>query len=237
MCDATTNDFTNDFIETYTDNTIVDVVIDEHQFGIRAADVDDKRNAASMLINKMYGWRGYGSNHQIRHEPNRITLTASNQEGKIVGTMSLGIDSEVGLLADQVFKDCIDPYRQHGKVCEITKLAVDPCVKSKEVLASLFHVALLYLRDIHACNEIFIEVNPRHRRFYQSMLSFNVECNMRPNPRVDAPAVLLHINIEYGTGLISKFAGKRDTNERSLYPYFFSKHEEAGILKRLKSMI
>lgn len=215
--------------------SIVDVTINESVFGIRAADVDEHRNSASMLISKMYAWRGYSGNHQIAHDPNRITLTASNEDG-VIGTLSLNLDSEVGLLADQVFQDHIDPYRAEGKVCEIIKLAIDPTVKSKAVLASLFHVAFIYARDLHQCSDIFIEVNPRHRRFYEVMLDFQVECESRPNPRVDAPAVLLRGHIARGTQRIAEVAGKGDhaVGDRSMFPYFFSLREEAGIIARLK---
>ncbi|MDK6078700.1 GNAT family N-acetyltransferase [Massilia varians] len=215
--------------------SIVDVTINESVFGIRAADVDEQRSSASMLISKMYAWRGYSGNHHIGEDPNRITLTASNKEG-VIGTLSLNLDSDVGLLADQVFQDHIDPYRAQGKVCEIIKLAVDPAVKSKAVLASLFHVAFIYARDLHQCSDIFIEVNPRHRRFYEVMLDFRVECESRPNPRVDAPAVLLRGHIARGTQRIAEVAGKGDhaVGDRSLFPYFFSPREEAGIIARLK---
>jgi hypothetical protein len=216
-------------------SSIVDVTINESVFGIRAADVDEQRSSASMLISKMYAWRGYSGNHHIGDDPNRITLTASNKDG-VIGTLSLNLDSDVGLLADQVFQDHIDPYRAQGKVCEIIKLAFDPAVKSKAVLASLFHVAFIYARDLHQCSDIFIEVNPRHRRFYEVMLDFRVECESRQNPRVDAPAVLLRGHIARGTQRIAEVAGKGDhaLGDRSLFPYFFSPREEAGIIARLK---
>jgi hypothetical protein len=218
-------------------SSIVDVCINERVFGIRAADIDERRNSASMLINKMYAWRGYGNSHHVGNDPNRITLTASDK-GHVIGTLSLGLDSSVGLLADQVFKDCIDPYRAKGRVCEIIKLAIDPEVKSKAVLASLFHVAFIYARDLNNCTDIFIEVNPRHRRYYQSMLGFEVECETRPNPRVDAPAVLLKATTAYGTEQIAKLAGtsRNAGNDRSLFPYFFTPREEAGIVNRLKQI-
>lgn len=213
---------------------IVDVVINERRFAIRAADIDERRNSASVLISKMYSWRGYTGNHQIGSDPNRITLTASDK-GEVAGTVSLGLDSDVGLLADQVFKDHIDPYRARGKVCEIIKLAVDPAVKSKAVLASLFHVAFIYALDLHECTQIFIEVNPRHVNFYQVMLGFRVECEERANPRVQAPAVLLRGDTAWGTEQIAKLAGQLGA-DRSLYPFFFSPREAAGIANRLKTI-
>lgn len=218
-------------------DSIVDIAINERVFGIRAADVAAHRNSASLLISKMYAWRGYRGIQNISHDPNRITLTASDH-GHVVGTLSLGLDSELGLLADEVFKDQIDPLRQQGKVCEITKLAVDPSIKSKAVLASLFHVALIYARDLHACTDIVIEVNPRHRRFYEVMLGFHVLGPTRTNERVGAPGVLLHGKVAHGTRMVAVYGGRQDraVGERSLFPWFFSPREEAGIIARLRDI-
>ena len=143
-----------------------DMTIDQKTFAIRLADTDHGRNSASMLINKMYSWRGYSGAHDLHESPSRITLTASDKDTAI-GTITLSIDSPIGILADEIFRDQVDIRRQlGGKVCELIKLAFDPNVRSKLVMASLFHVAYIYGRYIHKCTDVFIEVNPRHRRFY-----------------------------------------------------------------------
>lgn len=214
---------------------ITDVPINEREFGIRVADTDEYRNGASLLINKMYAWRGYSGTHRIDDDPNRITLSASDQ-GKVIGTVTLGIDSPVGLLADEVFRDQIDGFRARGaKVCEITKLAFDPTVRSKFALASLFHVLFIYGRHLHQCTDVFIEVNPRHRRYYETMLGFQRLGDLRTNPRVDAPAYLLWASLDFVHEQIEKLGGSNSHpgHERSLYPYFFSPREEAGIAQRL----
>ncbi|WP_249222738.1 N-acetyltransferase [Noviherbaspirillum sp. L7-7A] len=215
-----------------------DLVIEQKNFRIRLADTESGRNSASMLINKMYAWRGYGSAHQVKASPSRITLTASDKE-KVIGTVTLGIDSEEGLLADEIFKPEIDKRRNAGgKVCELTKLAFDPDIRSKFALASLFHIVFIYGRRMHNCTDVFIEVNPRHRRFYETMLGFRRQCEIRTNPRVNAPAVLLWVDIGYVEEQIHKYGGTSDNPDttRSLYPYFFSPREEAGIHGRLVSL-
>lgn len=230
-------------LETHTaehavSDTISVVTLNEKSFGIRAADTDEGRNAASMLINKMYAWRGYAGTHRIEDNPNRITLSASDKE-RVIGTVTLGIDSPVGLLADEVFKDKIDPYRDAGgKVCEITKLALDNTVHSKEALASLFHVLFIYARHLHNCTDVLIEVNPRHRRFYENMLGFKRLGDVRSNPRVNAPAYLLWVSLDYVEGQIKELGGTAGhaLTTRSLFPYFFSKREEQGIAQRLLSL-
>jgi hypothetical protein len=215
-------------------------IVDDDSYGIRLTDTSDGRNTASMLINRMYAWRGYSGDHQPSSDPNRITLTATDK-GDVVGTLSIGIDSEVGLMADEIFKEELDAHRQRGaKLCEFTKFAFDPSVRSKTALANVFHLAVIYARDMHGCTDIVIEVNPRHRRFYERMLGFRKEGELKTNPRVDAPAYLLRVNLQFVTEQIARFGGSwaadGETEERSFYPYFFSPREERGIINRLLRM-
>jgi len=214
--------------------------VNDDSYGIRLTDTSDGRNSASMLINRMYAWRGYSGDHQPSNDPNRITLTATDK-GDVVGTLSIGIDSEVGLMADEVFGAELDAHRANGaRLCEFTKFAFDPSVRSKTALANVFHLAVIYARDMHGCTDIIIEVNPRHRRFYERMLGFRKEGELKINTRVDAPAYLLRVNLNYVTEQISIFGGTfaadGETEERSFYPYFFSPREERGIINRLLRM-
>jgi hypothetical protein len=221
--------------DNITPSELEDVIVNQDSYGIRLTDTADGRNSASMLISKMYAWRGYAGTHHFSDDPNRITLTATDK-GDVVGTLTLGIDSAVGLMADQVFKDELDAHRQRGaRLCEFTKLAFDPSVRSKTSLANLFHLAVIYARDIHNCTDIVIEVNPRHRRFYQHMLGFVREGDVKTNPRVNAPAYLLRVNLEFVTEQINKHGGtfSAGVSDRSFYPYFFSPREERGIINRL----
>lgn len=216
-------------------DNISEMTINERAFGIRVADTEEGRNHASMLINKMYAWRGYAGSHRVDDNPNRITLSASDK-GAVIGTVTLGIDSPIGILADEVFKDQIDLFRQRGaKVCEISKLAFDPTVRSKMALGSLFHILYIYAHHLYQCTDAFIEINPRHRRYYEHMLGFKTLTEVRSNPRVDAPAYLLWLSLEHMGNEIDRLGGTSDNpgSERSLYPYFFSKREEIGIANRL----
>ncbi|WP_229507319.1 N-acyl amino acid synthase FeeM domain-containing protein [Pseudoduganella rivuli] len=212
-----------------------EVIMQQDHFAIRLADTEVGRNSASMLINKMYGWRGYGDKHKVEENPNRITLSATDK-GNVIGTVTIGIDSDAGILADEIFHDEIQKVRlRGGKVCEITKLAFDPTLRSKMALASLFHVLFIYAHYRHHCTDVFIEVNPRHRRYYEAMLGFQAVCDVRTNPRVDAPAYLLWVSMAHVNAEIARLGGTSDHpgNERSLYPYFLSRREESGLANRL----
>lgn len=218
---------------------IQDFALDRKSFKIRLADHEDHRSSASMLINRMYSWRGYVTADKIPESPNLITLIASEDHHAAVGTLSLSFDSPIGLLADETYKDEINVFRNMGKkICEFTKLALNSEFHSKQILASLFHVAFIYAWHIRECNDLFIEVNPRHRRFYEKSLGFKQHGEIRNNLRVNAPAVLLWLDLSYAEQQIQKFGGSKipSTSEKSLYPYFFSHHEELGIAHRLLNL-
>ncbi|GGC17081.1 hypothetical protein GCM10011572_43000 [Pseudoduganella buxea] len=214
-----------------------DLVTDEKTFGVRMIDTPQGRSQASLLINKMYAWRGYAGTHKFTDDPNRITLTASDR-GTVVGTLTLGLDSPIGILADEIFKEEIDVYRNQGaKVCEITKLAFDVTGESRQSMASLFHLSVIYARDLHQCTHIFIEVNPRHRRFYEHMLGFKRLGAPKNNPRVNAPAYLLCVDLAYVTEQIALYGGLGPSSGvRSFYPLFYSEREERGLINRIKQM-
>src|SRR5207247_1501953 len=98
-------------------------------FRIRLADTHGQRTAASLLINKMYGWRGYGSAFFLGEDPNRMTLVAWGSNEKVIGTLTLAFDSELGLAVDDLYGRDIAPIRDRGRrLCEFTRLAVDNSV-------------------------------------------------------------------------------------------------------------
>lgn len=212
-----------------------DIASAPQEFKIRLATNDNRRDSASLLINKMYSWRGYDTAHAVDAVPNRITLVAVANE-TLMGTLTLGFDSEVGLLTDAMYKDEIDRMRKENRIiCELTRLAVDQSIRSKKLLASLFHIAYIYGHNIHKSTDFVIEINPRHALFYKKMLGFEQWGAEKMCARVNAPAVLLRLDLAYAEHNIAQFGGtvSKELQEKSLYPYFFSRQEELGITNRL----
>lgn len=208
--------------------------VEQQLFKIRLAHSNERVNSASMLVQRKYASRGYEASG-FEKNPDRITLMAF-QDDKVIGTLTLGLDSSKPLLAEELYKDEIAGLRAKGrKVCELTKLAVDQTQGSKRVLASLFHIAYIYGRVIQGHTDVVIEVNPRHVAFYKRMLGFNEFGPERMCGRVNAPAVLLRLELEYVDQQIESLGGKVDGagNVRSLYPFFFNKNDEVGITHRL----
>lgn len=207
----------------------------KQEFKVRLATTEDRRKSASVLIEKMYGWRGYKTD-SLSQDPNKIILVAF-QDDRVVGTMTLGLDSPGGLLVvDGLYKKEADQLRAQGrKICDVTKLAVDQEIKSKSLLSAIFHLSIIYARNIHHATDLLTEVNPRHASFYQRMLGFVQIGEEKLCPRVNAPAVLLKLDLAHADEQVKKYGGLGASAQgvRSLYPYWFSKEDEIGITQRL----
>jgi hypothetical protein len=216
---------------------ILEHPLDLQTFHIRMANSEGRREAASLLLRKMYGWRGYSVDPNALHAPNKITLFAET-DGMTVGTMSLCLDNdEIGLPADENYRDKLNELRAaQRRLCEPSRLAIDKGV-SKRVFAALIHISYIYARNIHGYTDYVIEVNPRHVMFYKRMLGFRDFGGQRNCTRVGAPAVLLRLELDHMGEQIRKFGGlmERHGDERSFYPYFFPIRDEPGITDRLIS--
>jgi hypothetical protein len=214
----------------------VETHVSKQEFKVRLATTEDRRKSAGLLIEKMYSWRGYETD-PLSRDSGKITLVA-HQEDKVAGTVTLGLDGPRGLVVDELYKAEVDKLRVKGrKIAELTRLAVDESTASKSVLAALFHIAFIYAFHIHKYSDFVIEVNPRHVLFYKRMLGFNLIGEEKMCPRVGAPAVLLHLELDYIDKKTAQLGGvlPPPPGEKSLYPFGFSKEDEIGIAQRLQS--
>jgi len=202
---------------------------------IRLADCDGQRSRANMLLNRMYSWRGYGANHRLPTAPNCVIFTATSADD-VIGTLTLTVDSAAGLAADQTFHDEMEKFRQSpgARLCELTKFAFDTSSPARPRLGALFHIIFIYGSMHYACTDLFIEVNPRHARFYEAMLGFTRVGSPRTNTSVGAPSQLMWLNVGAIRRQIDKHAGGEAG--RSLYNHFFSRKEEEGIYGRLAGL-
>ena len=208
------------------------------RFKIKSVESEERRGMVNNLLKNRYSWRGY---QQVAlptdHSVHKFTLTAVEQDATI-GTITVSFDGPKGLSTDEAFSHEVQVLRTRGlRLCEFTKLAIDPTVGTKRVLAALFHVAYIVAHRIRGYDMLLMEVNPRHVRYYERMLGCRVLAEERLNTSVNAPAVLLGVEFSYIMKMIGEFAGQpeRAAGERSLYPFAFSLTEEAGILSRMQA--
>ncbi|WP_280152223.1 long-chain N-acyl amino acid synthase [Piscinibacter sp. XHJ-5] len=216
---------------------VTDETIGARVVTLRAADTGGHRSSAQILVHRMYAGRGYKTSTDTPTPASNVVTLIACDQGETIGTISVSFDSPRGLLADDLFLAELNALRAQGRrLCEFTKLAMDHVVKSRRVLASLFHAAYIWAHLRLGFDDVVIEVNPRHVRYYQRMLGFTVIGPQRLNRRVDAVAVLMRLDFAHARRQIAQFAGRPEVGtERSLYPHFFSAKEEAGIAARLPS--
>lgn len=206
------------------------------EFSIRLAHDDIDRTCASEIINRVYGRRGYGSSHQLLARSECLTFTACCDD-EMIGTLTLRVDSPNQLIADETFPDEMARLRNEPRasLCELTKFAFDPAPDSRPQLAKLFHVIFVYGTQRFACSDLVIEVNPRHVRFYETMLGFARIGALRTNESVIAPSQLMHLAVSHIGEKIALNAGAGPSASRSLYPYFFGKSEEQALRQRINA--
>ena len=213
------------------------ILVERSNFHVRVADTQVMRNQVSALIKQMYSWRGYQlDTAEARHSPSKTTLQACASKDTL-GTLTLNVDSENGLLADGLYRREVDSLRMRGgAVCELTGLAVSASFSSNELLASLFHLLHIIGRRLHRVTDAVIEINPRHSAYYQRLLGFRKIGERRVCDRVNAPAELLHVETDFVEEQIARYAGRREKDGHSLYPYFFSGLEAEHLGQRILKM-
>lgn len=204
------------------------------QFHIRLANSAGRREAASLLLKQMYGWRGYAVSTPMSGEPNQLALVADT-DGKVVSTMTICFDSGAGLPADENFPTEINALRGGGRrIAEPSRLAIARHLP-KRLFAALIHISFIYAYRLMGFSDYIIEVNPRHQNFYRRKLGFQLLAEERLCTRVHAPAVLLQLELQYMEKQIQQFGGtyEKSVDEKSFYPYFFSSKDEQGIASRI----
>ena len=234
------------FLSIHKPDSAAQILEGQHIFKIRTAATLDRAHAASVLIQNMYAWRGYdttqaaavgikASGEEWRRKKNEVTLIAAEGD-KTFATLTVRYDSPEGLACDELYRDELNQFRAQGsKFCEFTRLAMDRAPDSKEVFASLMHIGYIYAYDLNKCTDVVIEVNPRHVSFYKKMLGMTQLGSEKICPRVNAPAVLLHVPFSFVQHQIAQFGGLREKakQEKSFYPYFFNEWDEADVVARL----
>ncbi|MDN3920789.1 N-acyl amino acid synthase FeeM domain-containing protein [Roseateles violae] len=193
---------------------------------------------AQRLVARRYAGRGYATTQLSAYSEDALTVCSAFEGERTVGTIAVRFASERGLAADAIFSEELSRLRASGlTICEFGRLAVDEdAADNKHVLARLFHLAYLHAHRLAGCELLVIEVNPRHVAFYRRMLGFQLLSEARLNPRVNAPAVLLSLDLHHAREEIARLGGtaERGVPTRSLYPYFYGAEEEAAMLAKLR---
>lgn len=216
-------------------NTDHDYILKRHGYSISIVKSLKQQIKTNTFLKHMYSSRGYNTESTATtiDDPNQITFIASSEE-KIIGTLSIRTDSQYGLLADELYQSEINIFRKEDrKVCELSKLAVNSEINAQEIIASMFQCAYVYAK-MHNAKDFFCEVNPRHSIPQKRMFGFKQIGGLRTCPRVNAPAVLLHLTTDYVATQTSELNNSKTTRKKPLYTHFMDKQKELQLRKRIQ---
>lgn len=181
------------------------------QVGI-AGTLDDLK-AAYQLVYQEYYIRGYCDADDSRMHFSFYCFLPSSRtfilerEGKVLGTLSLIIDSSYGLPAEAEFADEIQAVRSPTrKVAEISLLAIDRSLYEKEdphlagfrklgAAFFLFKGMFDYVR-LTGITDFVIAVHPKQESLYQSLTFKRIGSERLYRPACGNPAIAMHANIQ-----------------------------------------
>lgn len=208
--------------------------VDGFYYRFGCSNSPEQLHLANELVMKRYSWRGYDAEGALdgRYSNSEVTFVASCGE-RVDGTLTVRIDGQADLLAEQLYPEEIKRLRRRGaRLCEFGRLAFDEGVNTLEILGPLFHLGLAYARACHTCTDMVIEVNPRHVGFYQRVFGFEVLGEERTCDRVSAPAVLLRLPLGEAAFHAEVQGGER-AGRRSIYPYCLGRAELSDLRREL----
>ena len=218
-------------------------------FSIKVANTLEEREAVFNLGYKVYLEKGFtneNANERLiqSYDANSETviLIVQDQNKNLAGSVTLVFDGNSKLPAEKIYGDEIGTLKSSGnKMVELSRLVISPEYRhSKEILVLLFNYLAIYSYHVKKYTHLVVEVNPRHKNYYNMLLCFEEIGGEKPCPSVqNAPANLLILPlIKYRAEVVrcSKLT-EQDKKERSLYPYFIKSEQESLVAHYLKNQV
>lgn len=197
------------------------------------------RLAAQRILEARYAFRGYRCPAPST-ESAMVSLLACLDDVP-VGTISVRFDSASGFCCEQSFRQEVGRLRSGGhRICEFTRLAVEPRAGSRKVTEALFHAAFIVAHRVRRCDDVLIEVNPRHVAFYQRCLGFGRMGEQKQHEQVGAPAVLMKCclhRMDESIRSASSSLQRCDSHALARVTYAFDPAQDRAIEHRLERSI
>ena len=231
----------------HTENWILDGQENEGKFFFKVASDRETRKKAYRLAYEVYNASGLipDMDTGMVISPydaafHTVTVLAEDSEGKAAGTFTLILDTAKGLPCDEIYSEELKTLRKKGRhLVEVTRLAIAEKHKNaKMLLVTMFNFLSVFSRRIWKATDLVIEVNPRHRKYYERMLLFETIGGVKSCARVNGfPAVLLKLDLFLQEDEIYKVAGTdgagRSIRGKNLYSYYRPIEEEYAIAEFL----
>jgi len=197
-------------------------------FGL-ATDRDTFEQALRLQHNQ-YVAQGYMDPHpsglrlSVHHALPSTYVFVARSGHRVVGTMTLIVDSALGLPMDEIYSDDLwGLRRERSGLTEFSGLALDPDYKSSGVaiLLRLIRMVVLHAIQVLHLSDVCIAINPRHAAFYRKAFYFGDLGGLKSYGKVNgAPAVALRLDLDLLRGFISELAADR-TISSEVYSFLF----------------
>lgn len=219
------------------------------EFTIKIANTLEERAAAFRLGYQVYLSKGY-----VNKNPNEwlirnfdsnsetIILIVQDKQKNIAGSATLVFDGDSMLPAEKVYGDELKVLKRSGnRTAELCRLVIDPNFRnSKDILVLLFNYAAIYIHHVKKYDGLAVEVTPRHKNYYKTLLSFDEIGDAKPNPYVEnTVGVLLYLPTKKYHSEVRRCRNPQSTEEkeRSLFPYFLKTEQENLVAHYLKKQV
>lgn len=184
---------------------------------------DPLRTHADKLIAALYAAKGLAVPVAPSMPARQERTVVARRDNLVVGTLTVGLDGNDGLLADALYGEQLDTVRQQGgRLCELTRFAIDPAANSSALMNAIFSLGFLVGRLMHDMTDAVIEVHPRHATYYGRRFGYRIAGPERICPRVGAPAVLMHVSLLEAEAQIRQDGGRRYACSQELLARLFA---------------
>ncbi|MFK4706088.1 hypothetical protein ABIC83_002927 [Roseateles asaccharophilus] len=181
--------------------------------------------------------RGHDAPHlKMTRNPDGVFLVrAELPNGDLLGTCTVHLGRGRTLPCQVDFDEDVQRYRQANETVaevEFMRTPVEDETLCKFVRASLFHLAVIWVRRIHEVERLFVVT--RDRDMQSTGIEFGLRAIAKRATSGGGGKNLLQAPLIYITRQIEMTGGQAvDAPIGALYPYCFSQAEEEGILQRL----
>jgi len=216
------------------------VVVESFDFALaRDTETFDQ---AFRLVHDRYVEQGY-----MRALPSRRRLSlfhalpstkvfVTRDASRVIATLTLIQDSELGLPMDGLYRDELDALRARGRrLAEVSAFAMDVSYRAQgvSIVMRLMRATYEFAASIARLDDLCIAVHPRHADFYRNALNFHAFGQVKPYETVNgAPAAALRLDLDWARERMGRIAAG-DAPSRELEEFFFGSAARAWSLSRL----
>ena len=232
--------------QTYAEENLKPASSDE--FSAEIVTKEEDRKAVFRLAYQIYKEKGYAETNKeemliLPYDDifDTTIIAVKNKKGQVIGSFTLVFDESTTLPSAAIFGEEIQALKdRQEKIVECSRLVIDPQFRnSKEVVQVMFNYLAVYIYHVRKVTSLIIEVNPRHQKFYETILSFTPLGAEKSCPLVqNAPAVLMHLEMSTYRQQLEHYMDLRASHipykSRSLYSVFMDTADELILAEKLK---